>query len=104
MGIFNRKNIIKSFIFLFLLAILLLFWLKQHCWFDLAEYQSGGLGLSRQQWENLHGNHTWQDSAEYLYRDSKFEYFVSYDNCRIASFRVYPLNNQNLTFQEIKDQ
>ena len=104
MGIFTRKKIIKSFIFLFLLLIFLLFWLKHQCWFDRAEYQSGGLGLSRQQWESLYGKHLWHDSAEYLYRDSKFEYIVSYDSCRIASIRVYTLKDQNLTTQEIKAQ
>jgi hypothetical protein len=36
--------------------------------------------------------------------DSKFEYFVSYDNCRIASFRVYPLKENELSSQEIKNQ
>lgn len=104
MDIITRKNIIKAFLFLFLLSSLLLFWLKQQCWFDRTEYGFSGLGLSRQQWESLHGNYTWHDSAEYLYKDSKFEYFVSYDNCRIVSFRVYPLKEHELSSQEIKNQ
>jgi hypothetical protein len=104
MGNFTRKKIIKSFIFLFLLSILLLFWLQQQCWLDRAEYQSGGLGLSRQQWESLKKNYEGHDSAEYRYSDSKFVYYVTYDNCHIARFRVFPLKENELSSQEIKNQ
>ena len=69
---------------------------------DRSPYDSGGLRLSRHQWEHLYGKYCWLDFAEFIYRDGKFEYFVVFDNCRIAALRVYAIKESASSFEDVK--
>ena len=51
-----------------------------YCWYDTRQYHSpinsGGLGLSRGEWEEKFGKATWEDSGQVAFRDQTTSYYV----------------------------
>jgi hypothetical protein len=105
----KSKILQRGFVTLVLIATLITgsyIWADKNCWFEKTRFSSGGLGLSRNQWEELNGKPIGKDSAEYRYEscDGKLWYFVSFASCKIFSIRAYYSDTQSRTLEEARNK
>ena len=66
--------------------------------------QSGGLGLSRTEWENLHGNAAGQDSGFVSYNDDRGRFVINFMNIAAGYIKRVYTDHAGIRLEEARNE